>query len=359
VLSDTAGEVAYAESRADSGLTPRLVLDIPADRARLWEPGQPHLYELRLELVDEHGNIVDSVDSYAGLRSIAIDGQAVLINGNRVFQRLVLDQGYWPHSLMTAPSDAALVRDIRLSLDAGFNGARVHQRVAEERFLYHADRLGYLVWSEFGDWGAVEGERSALSLVAEWLEALERDYSHPSIVGWCPLNETSDRLGDRITGLDDITRALFLATRAADSTRPVLDASGYAHRVPETDIFDSHLYEQDPTLFAGYMRGLAQGVPFVNTLADGQQQSVAYRGQPYFCSEFGGIWSDDEAELPQRFAALVSVLLDDPRMFGYCYTQLTDVFQERNGIYRFDRSTKVDPARMRVAQMRPAAYEQS
>src|ERR671911_1529223 len=105
-------------------------------------------------LVDDDGNTVDSARSYAGLRSTSIDGKAVLLNGKPVFQRLVLDQGYYPDGIMTAPSEEALVRDIELSMSAGFNGARLHQKVFEERFLYHADRLGYLVWGEFGDWGA-------------------------------------------------------------------------------------------------------------------------------------------------------------------------------------------------------------
>ena len=148
-----------------------------------------------------------------------------------VFQRLVLDQGYYPDGIMTAPTDAALRRDIELSMAAGFNGARLHQKVFEERFLYHADQLGYLVWGEFGDWGCrlegpIDGEhqRPGAEYVTQWLEVLERDYSHPCIVGWCPLNETWQRLGDRITVLDDVTRGMFLATKAMDTTRPVLDA---------------------------------------------------------------------------------------------------------------------------------------
>jgi beta-galactosidase/beta-glucuronidase len=380
VLTDEQGDVVRAESRSDLDLTPQLTLHIPADRRRLWAPGSPHLYGLRLELVDANGVVVDAVESYAGLRSVTIDGQAVLINGIRLFQRLVLDQGYWPDSLMTAPSDAALVRDIELALEAGFNGARAHQKVFEERYLYHADRLGYLVWGEFADWGALVDNQPSPSMVAQWLEAVERDYSHPSIVGWCPLNETSDALVDRITSLDDITRALFLATRSVDKTRPVLDASGYSHRVPESDVFDSHLYEQDPHLFAMQMAGLADGKPYTNTLKDGRPMSVAYRGQPYFCSEFGGIWWDpdappaatgsnnaeswgygrrpaDESDFYARINMLVAVLLNDPNMFGYCYTQLTDTFQERNGIYRFDRSAKFDVSRVRQAQSQPAAYE--
>ncbi|GAA1588974.1 glycoside hydrolase family 2 [Kribbella sancticallisti] len=388
ILSDTAGEVTTAEVRADLDLAPRLVLQVPADRVRLWDTTDPHLYGVRLELVDADGNIVDSADSYAGLRSVSINGQAVLINGKHVFQRLVLDQGYWPESLMTAPSEEALVADIELSLAAGFNGARLHQKVFEERFLYHADRLGYLLWGEFGDWGAgvAEGtqkdnQQPTASFVTQWLEAVERDYNHPSIVGWCPLNETHQLLHDRITQLDDVTRAMFLATKAADTTRPVLDSSGYSHRVPETDIWDSHNYEQDPAEFGRQMAGLADGTPYGNR--GGHEQapiSQDYNGQPYFCSEFGGIWWNpeaaaaaagnntteswgygqrvkDEAEFYDRFAGLVDVLLDDPLMFGYCYTQLTDVFQEENGIYRFDRSTKLDVPRIQKIQTRAAAFE--
>jgi beta-galactosidase/beta-glucuronidase len=386
-LSDATGEVSRAEVRADLDLAPRLVLPVPADRVRLWDTTDPHLYDVRLELIDAEGNIIDAADSYAGLRSVSINGQAVLINGRHVFQRLVLDQGYWPQSLMTAPSEEALVADIELGLAAGFNGARLHQKVFEERYLYHADRLGYLVWGEFGDWGANVGgatqqdnQQPTASFVTQWLEAVERDYNHPSIIGWCPLNETHQLLHDRITQLDDVTRAMFLATKAADPTRPVLDASGYSHRVPETDIWDSHNYEQDPQRFAELMSGLAGGTPYGNT-ADDRPLSQPYAGQPYFCSEFGGIWWNpeaaaaqvagnddteswgygqrvkDEADFYERFTGLVDVLLDDPLMFGYCYTQLTDVFQEENGIYRFDRSNKLDVPRIHSVQTRQAAYE--
>ncbi|GAB2566950.1 glycoside hydrolase family 2 protein [Kribbella endophytica] len=387
VLSDSDGEVVAAEVRADLDLAPRLVLAVPADRVRLWDTTDPHLYDVRLELVDADGAVVDQAASYAGLRSVSINGQAVLINGKHVFQRLVLDQGYWPESLMTAPSEEALVADIELSLAAGFNGARLHQKVFEERFLYHADRMGYLVWGEFGDWGAGVGDTGdnnqlpTATFVTQWLEAVERDYSHPSIVGWCPLNETHQLLHDRITQLDDVTRAMFLATKAADTSRPVLDASGYSHRVPETDIWDSHNYEQDPVEFGKQMAGLADGAPYGNTGGrEDRPISQPYNGQPYFCSEFGGIWWNpeavqlagtdraeswgygqrvkDEAEFYDRFTGLVDVLLDDPRMFGYCYTQLTDVFQEENGIYRFDRSSKLDVERVRKVQIRAAAFEQ-
>ncbi len=387
ILKDADGEVATKEVRADLDLAPRLTLEVPADRVRLWDTTDPHLYDVRLELIDADGNVVDGVDSYAGLRSVSINGQAILINGKHVFQRLVLDQGYWPESLMTAPSEEALVADIELSVAAGFNGARLHQKVFEERFLYHADRLGYLVWGEFGDWGSGVGDtgndnqQPTANFVTQWLEAVERDYSHPSIIGWCPLNETHQLLHDRITQLDDVTRAMWLATKAADTTRPVLDASGYSHRVPETDVWDSHNYEQDPDKFAEQMAGLADGKPYGNVGGhDGKPISQPYAGQPYFCSEFGGIWWNaeaaaagaagntneswgygqrvaDEEAFYARFAGLVDVLLDNPLMFGYCYTQLTDVFQEENGIYRLDRSSKFDVPRIQAIQTRQAAYE--
>ncbi|MEV5503872.1 sugar-binding domain-containing protein [Nonomuraea fuscirosea] len=382
-VSDGEGAVATATVRADVDLAPSLRLELPAARVRLWEPGEGFLYEVKVELLDASGAVTDAVDSYAGLRSIAIDGKRVLINGRPVFQRLVLDQGYYPDGLMTAPSDAALLRDIELSVAAGFNGARLHQKVFEERFLYHADRLGYLVWGEFGDWGAHDGREQlpTASFLTQWLEVLERDVSHPSIIGWCPLNETRQPIHDRLTQLDDVTRGMFLATKLTDPTRPVVDASGYSHRVPETDVYDSHNYEQEPAEFAGQLSGLAKDEPYVND-ESGQEISVPYRGQPYFVSEYGGIWWNpelagtaqdtarvtswgygqrvrSEEEFHARFAGLTDALLDDPGMFGYCYTQLTDVFQEENGIYRFDRTTKLDVERVRAVQIRQAASERS
>ncbi|MGI5129594.1 glycoside hydrolase family 2 protein [Pseudonocardia sp. CA-107938] len=384
-LSDADGPVATASARADLDLTPTVTVTVPAERLRPWSPADPHLYDVTVRLVDADGDVVDEVESYTGIRSISIDGKRLLLNGEPVFQRLVLDQGWWPDTLMTAPSDAALVRDVELALAAGFNGARLHQKVFEERFLHHADRLGYLVWGEFGDWGASgqsavgHNQQPTASFVTQWLEVLARDHNHPSIVGWCPLNETYQALHDRITVLDDVTRAMFLATKLADPTRPVIDASGYSHRVAETDVYDSHHYEQDPERFAELMKGLGEDAPFVN-LHEERAVSLPYAGQPYFVSEFGGIWWDpdaaaaagddrseswgygdrvrDEEEFHQRFAGLTAVLLGDPDMFGYCYTQLTDVMQERNGIYRFDRSEKLDVARVRAAQQRPGAGEQ-
>ncbi len=378
-LRDPAGVVAQAETALGYDLNPSLELPIPVERRHLWQPGDPFLYGLDLILLDASGAVIDQAASYAGLRSISIDGHKVRLNGKVLFQRLVLDQGYYPDGILTAPSDQALANDIQLAMLAGFNGARLHQKVFEERFLYHADRLGYLVWGEFPDWGCAgfgpreDHQQPGPTYITQWLEELERDYSHPAIVGWCPLNETWQIITDRIRVLDDVTRALFLATKAMDLTRPVLDTPGYSHRVAEADIYDSHTYEQDVAKFAAAQAPLKDGHPFANQ--DGQEPiSIPYRGQPYMVSEFGGIWWNPEAregddswgygnrpknveEWHRRFAGLTSTLLDNPLMFGYCYTQLTDVFQEQNGVYRFDRRAKFDLGRLHAAQTRQAAIE--
>src|ERR1019366_7777222 len=167
-----------------------------------WQAGKPFLYDLTMDTVRD-GKVLDSVRSYCGLRKITIEGNRFLINDRPVFQRLILDQGFYPDGIYTAPSDDALRHDIELSMAAGFNGARLHQKVFEERFLYWADKLGYLVWGEFADWGVDRAKPSA-GYVAEWLEVLARDVSHPAIIGWCGLNETAQRIDDGIQGLDDL-----------------------------------------------------------------------------------------------------------------------------------------------------------
>ncbi|GAB4462580.1 MAG: glycoside hydrolase family 2 [Armatimonadaceae bacterium] len=378
-LTNETGTVATAETRADLDFAPHLTLTVPEDKRRLWSIEDPHLYGLTIELVDEAGNVVDSAESYAGLRSVALDGKKILLNGKVVFQRLVLDQGYYPDGVLTAPSDEALKKDIELSQAAGFNGARLHQKVFEERFLYWADKLGYIVWGEFADWGCGgygredDHQQPTVSYVAQWLEAVERDYNHPALVGWCGLNETWQPLHDRITVLDDATRAIFLAAKALDTTRPVLDTSGYAHRVAETDVYDSHDYDQKPGTFTERHAGLADDKPYINKHRD-REQSLPYRGQPYFVSEFGGIWWNPHVkegedswgygervksldEFYTRFEGLCDALLDNPDMFGYCYTQLTDIQPEENGIYTFWREPKFDIERIRAIQERTAAIE--
>ncbi|WP_432797456.1 glycoside hydrolase family 2 protein [Poriferisphaera sp. WC338] len=372
-LIDDNQVIAEGDVQTDQSMHAFINLPIPADNQRYWSPEDPHLYQVLIQLKDQDGQLIDQIQSYTALRSIAIQGQNVLLNGKPVFQRLVLDQGFYPDGLLTAPSDQALVDDIQISLDAGFNGARLHQKVFEERFLYHADRMGYLCWGEFGDWG-IDRINPPASYITQWIEIIQRDYSHPCLIGWCGLNETWHvPIKDTISGLDDLTRGMYYAAKAIDPTRPVIDSSGGAHLVNEADIYDTHDYEQDPEKFANNYSNLSENKPFINKPEnENDAWSLPYDGQPFFVSEFGGTWwceSADESswgygqqpktieEVYHRIESMCSSLLKHPNMFGYCFTQLTDVFQEKNGLYDFNRNPKFDMQRISNTQKQPAAIE--
>ena len=333
----------------------------------LWEPGHPALYDVAFTLECEDGTR-DVVTAYFGMRTVALSGSSILLIGKPLFQRLVLDQGFYPDGICTAPSDEALKRDIALSMAMGFNGARLHQKVFERRFLYWADKLGYLVWGEYGNWGLDLSDPASLeAYLIPWMEAVQRDYNSPALVGWCPFNETWDyrnRPQDNMVLL-----SVYKATKALDTTRPVIDTSGNFHVA--TDSYDVHDYEQDVEKFASHYAPMQHGGPVYDWFTDRQ----SYGGQPYFVSEYGGIFWDDEhyengwgygsapksmAEYAQRFIGLTRTLMDNPRMCGLCYTQLYDVEQERNGIYTYGRKLKfpADVAeRMRSAMAAPAAIE--
>lgn len=340
---------------------------MPLSECHLWEIGQGRLYDLELTYGEDH------VRSYFGLRSQAFDGYRFLLNGRSVFQRLVLDQGYYPDGVYTAPDDAALKRDIELSMACGFNGARLHQKVFEPRFLYHCDRAGYLVWGEYGNWGMDYSDPAIIPpLLAEWTEILHRDRNHPSVIGWCPLNETWDYDGRRQN--DDLLRTLYRQTRALDPTRPCIDTSGAYH--VETDLYDLHDYIQNPEEFAGlYAAQLPERSVekyLVRHKKGGLHQGPYRPGQPFWISEYGGIkwdgaavsdaWGYGDApkkgeEFLERYRGLTDILLDNPYMFGFCYTQLYDVEQETNGLYTYDRRAKFDPAVFRSVNSRTAAIE--
>ncbi len=358
-------EVAEDTTPANAGSN-QLQLRVPKEKLRLWDVGQPNLYDLELTLEDAAGRVQDRVSSYVGLRSVELKDGAICLNGRPVFQRLVLDQGFYPDGIYTAPSDEKLRGDIELSMSLGFNGARLHQKVFEERFLYWADRLGYLVWGEQASWGLDHSRPEALyHFLPEWLEVVERDINHPSIVGWCPFNETWDVDGRKQD--DEVLRSVYLATKAMDPTRPVIDTSGNFH--VQTDVYDVHDYEQDVELYQARYGALEPGQ--VHETFPKRQK---HEGQPFFVSEFGGAWwapgrSDgwgygqapkSEEEFAQRFEGLTAALLDSPAVCAYCYTQLTNIEQEQNGLVNYDRSPKFAPAiyeRIYRANTRRAAIE--
>ena len=329
----------------------------------LWNVGEPVLYDLELTL-EKDGKTVDTLKSYFGLRSVWFDGMKFMINDKPVFQRLVLDQGFYPDGIYTAPTDEALKGDIELSMAMGFNGARLHEKVFEARFLYHADHMGYLCWGEMANWGLDHSEDCALAdFLNDWIPTVKRDYSAPSIIGWCPFNETWDQ--NNRAQRDDVLHMMYRITKAMDPTRPCIDTSGNFH--VETDIFDVHDYEQDPEKFASYYKA---GTPLLYDRFKNRQTYVP--GLPVFVSEYGGIWWSDtdkdgwgygervksREEFLARYKGLTDTLLDNPEHFAFCYTQLTDVEQEQNGLYTYDRKPKFPPEVIRAINARKAACEE-
>ena len=347
--------VGAAEGAAGEGAT----LTVPLSRRELWEPGNPVLYDLEFTLVDGKGAVVDRFTGYTGLRSIEIRGNKFYLNGRELFQRLVLDQGYYPDGIWTAPSDAALKYDIELAMKAGFNGARLHQKVFEERYLYWADKLGYLTWGESSSWGLVYQHAEArYNFLRQWLEIVDRLKDHPSIIVWTPLNETAREGWSRpreepkelyhrwVIDLYDVTRQL-------DPTRPVNDSSGWCHA--KTDLWTVHPYRPGAKEFRETIAPADGGVMVTNPNFE-----VPYQGQPYLIDEFGGFkytpstgsaqgggWGYHGIEIKDgdafcdKIREQVEVMLADERVAGYCYTQLTDVEQEQNGICFYDRTPKV------------------
>lgn len=322
-----------------------------------WEIGRGGLYDLELSFGK------DRVQSYFGMVSARLSGIKFYLNNKCVFQRTVLDQGFYPDGIYTAPDEEALIRDIKLSQDAGFNGARLHEKVFEPLFLYHADRLGYMVWGEYPNWGFDHTDKANLASYAhEWCEAVERDFNHPSIIGWCPFNETWDRGGRHRA--PEIQSVIYRMTKLVDPVRPVIDVSGGYHTA-DTDIHDLHDYTQDPEELCSRYKDLASGKAYRAVDAE------AYHGGPMFISEYGGIglkteggWSYGEAPadaeaLVARYKGLTDVLLDNPNIMGFCYTQLYDIEQEVNGLYTYERKPKVDIGRIREINTREAAIEKN
>ena len=334
---------------------------------KLWEPGSPFLYDLKLTLYSGKEKI-DELKSYFGLRKITIDGRRILINGKPFFQRLILDQGFYPEGLWTAPTDEALKKDIEMCMACGYNGARLHQKVFEPRFLYWADKLGYMVWGEYPNWGYNCKPEGYSAYVNEWTEILLRDRNHPSIVGWCPFNESDSRCSG------EIQQIIWNVTKAVDPTRPALETSGWSHTIPHPEVLDAHDYDGNPVnLRERWMGNLSVTSEKLSIPAryGTIKASRSDRGIPFMISEIGGIgWATEGGwgygsgpktldEFYVRYKGTIDAMLDNPHLFGFCYTQLTDIEQEKNGLYYYDRKPKFDVKKLYDITSRKAAYEAS
>jgi len=343
-------------------LTRRIVLSDPGiDDFRnelLWSPERPTLLDARLRLL-RGGQVIDDVTSYTALRSVDILRDRFMLNGRPYMLRLVLDQGYWPDTLLAAPSDDALRRDVELAKAMGFNGVRKHQKIESPRYLYWADRLGLLVWEEMPS--AYRFTRGAINrIVREWTEAIARDYSHPCVIVWVPFNESwgvpelTSRRAQR-----DAVQALYHLTRTLDPTRPVIGNDGWESSA--TDIIGIHDYDTNPDHMRQRYAGEASPEQLFDRRRPGGRiltlDGYPHRGQPIMLTEFGGIacaatqegeagaWGytmvGDVAGLAEKFAALMHTVIHTAMFSGFCYTQFADTFQEANGLLTADRRPKL------------------
>jgi beta-galactosidase/beta-glucuronidase len=344
--------------------TGRLAITIPY--AKLWSPESPHLYDLQVRLYDG-SRLLDEVGSYVGIRGIELREGRFLLNGNPTYLKMVLDQGYWPDGYLTAPSDEALQTDIGWVKMFGFNGARKHQKIEDPRWLYWCDRLGLLVWEEMPN--AREWSPKAEELLsAEWQDAVRRDYNHPCIVAWVPVNESMGfpGLNQEHAGQYAFIERMVRVTRRLDSTRPVIDNDGWEH----TDITDiCAIHDYTPTaekLSTRYQDMLGGGqLPLNVWLTDKPLfiRGSKYRGQPIVLSEVGGFLAipdhipaeqrdmlyqfyasfKSSEELVEKYRDLMQGIGSLKFLAGFCYTQLTDIEQEINGLLTYDRQPKVSP----------------
>ncbi|WP_067725070.1 glycoside hydrolase family 2 protein [Oceanobacillus damuensis] len=318
-----------------------------------WTPENPHLYDVTFKL-SVNNEVVDEVRSYFGMRKVSIKDGKVLLNNMPIYQKLLLDQGYWQDTMLTPPSDEAMIEDIEKTIQMGFNGVRKHQKIEDERFLYWCDKKGLIVWSEMAATYEFSDEAVG-NFTKEWIEIMEQRYNHPSIITWVPFNES--------WGVPNIftnkrqqafTESIYYLSKTIDPERPVIVNDGWEHTV--SDIIALHDYEEDGEVFydryINKEKILTNEIPH-NTRKYAFAEGYEYKGQPVVITEYGGIafnndsgWGygnqvNTEEEFLKRYRKITNAIKSIPYISGYCYTQTTDVQQEINGLLKEDRTPKI------------------
>ncbi|KKK44051.1 hypothetical protein LCGC14_1217000 [marine sediment metagenome] len=341
-------------------------IKIPENRLYLWDVEKPNLYDLCFKIFNKQtGKIFDTVNSYFGMRKISISDKKseftkqILLNNKPVYQKLFLVQGYWPKGLYTAPSEEDLIRDIQFIKDFGFNGLRTHQKAFDPRFLYWCDKLGVLVWGEIGN-AFIFTLKSQLQLLNEFIAEIERDYNHPSIITWVPINESWGVQGSsRDFKRGFYTLSLYYLIKSIDPTRLVIDDDGWGHA--ETDICTRHFYsnlDRLPKLFEDELKNHRKAFPKVYL------KPYKYKDEPIIYSEVGGYGLDFYGKIREKWG-YGDLLKNDEELFnsvlklfkefekrktwiqGFCYTELYDQFQEINGLLTFEREPKFPPSKLK------------
>ncbi|MGP4041074.1 glycoside hydrolase family 2 protein [Gracilibacillus sp. D59] len=324
---------------------------------RLWSPEHPQLYDVTFQLIEE-SQIIDQVDSYFGMRKISVENGKVMLNNKPYYMKLVLDQGYYPDGILTPPSDEAIKNDIKFTKQMGFNGARKHQKIEDPRYYYWADKLGLLVWGEMANCHDYS-EDAVRRMTKEWQAAIERDYNHPSIVAWVPINESwgvPNLLSE--TKQQYHTLAMYYLTKSLDNTRLVISNDGWEHT--ESDLCTIHDYEDSKSV----LKNRYNTIDNILHSTPGSRliyiPGYKYNNEPVQVTEFGGIaykksnWNGwgysgakTDEEFEEKYYQVVSALLESPLVQGFCYTQLTDVEQEINGLLTYDRKPKIPLEKIR------------
>jgi len=338
---------------------------IPEDQLVLWDINSPNLYDFSLKIQNEEtGEIYDGISSYFGMRKISLgDGnkqKRIFLNDKLLYQKLFLVQGYWPDSLYTPPSDEHIKKDIQFVIDFGFNGLRTHQKTFDPRFLYWCDKMGVLVWGEIGNCYRFS-VKSQLRLINEFVAEIERDYNHPSIIAWVPLNE-----GWGVSGAEKdpkrgyYTSSLYFLIKSIDPTRLIIDDDGWWH-TEHNDICTRHFYSTTDLLPATLDEEISS---HKTSVPKPYLKPSEYRGEPIIYSEIGGIGYDFEDKIDRKWG--YGRLIEDSEDFfekvlallkefdkrkewiqGFCYTELYDQFQEINGLLTFEREPKFPPHKLK------------
>ena len=340
--------------------------DIDGFKIHWWTPQWPHIYDVKFYLLDENGNVIDEVGSYTAFRIFKTENNLLKLNLNPIYLRMVLEQGYWRESGLTAPSEKAIIDELLICQELGFNGIRMHQKIDDERFYYFADMMGMMVWCEMPSNFEFK-DKSIENVSKEWMEVVKQHYNHPSIITWVPVNESWGV--NRLTtnkNEQHLTQSLYHLTKAYDSIRPVIANDGWEHTT--SDIITLHNYAQDADELLHFYEDINRMLdnknindytqlrtPFVN--------GFKYNGQPVMVDEFAGIgyqkssdegWGygdkvTNEKDYLDRLSSLVKALRKCDTICGFCVTQITDVYQEINGLLDFDRNYKANKDSLRKA----------
>ena len=332
---------------------------------KTWSIENPNLYDLNISLL-EQDEIVDYIESYFGLREVKAENGKIYLNGKELYQKLVLDQGYFLESHLSAPSNQALYEDITKMMELGFNGCRKHQKIEDERFIYYADVLGYLMWSEMPSMYS-NTSKSRAAFETEWLHTVKQHYNHPCIIAWTPLNESWGVESIKTRKVEqDFANLIYHLTKEYDPYRFVITNDGWEHTI--SDILTIHHYEQDGKKLYSYYETIEKALlekweeHHKGAYCDG----YGYNGQPIMITEFGGTayirntegssnWGygvgvKDDAEYVERLSSLFRALHALDYSSGYCYTQVSDVQQEVNGVLFENREFKVSPKLLKDVQ---------